>query len=92
MSKLVIVESPTKAGTIKKYLGKGYNVVASMGHVIDLPKSQIAIDFENNSYNIDEIHQKTNIPISVLNQKLLLMELSEKIMKLPGNNYRKIMK
>ena len=47
---------------------------------------------ENNSYNIDEIHQKTNIPISVLNQKLLLMELSEKIMKLPGNNYRKIMK
>ena len=47
---------------------------------------------ENDSYNIDEIHQKTNIPISVLNQKLLLMELSEKIMKMPGNNYRKIMK
>ena len=47
-SKLVIVESPSKATTIKKYLGKGYNVVASMGHVIDLPKSQIAIDFENN--------------------------------------------
>lgn len=47
-SKLVIVESPSKATTIKKYLGKGYTVVASMGHVIDLPKSQIAIDFENN--------------------------------------------
>ena len=47
-SKLVIVESPSKASTIKKYLGKGYNVIASMGHVIDLPKSQIAIDFENN--------------------------------------------
>ena len=46
--KLVIVESPSKASTIKKYLGKGYSVVASMGHIIDLPKSQIAIDFENN--------------------------------------------
>ena len=47
-SKLVIVESPSKATTIKKYLGKGYTVIASMGHVIDLPKSQIGIDFENN--------------------------------------------
>ena len=46
--KLVIVESPSKAGTIKKYLGKGYNVMASMGHVIDLPKSQLGIDEENN--------------------------------------------
>jgi len=46
--KLLIVESPSKAGTIKKYLGKGYNVMASMGHVIDLPKSQLGIDTENN--------------------------------------------
>jgi len=46
--KLVIVESPSKATTIKKYLGKGYNVMASMGHVIDLPKSQLGIDEENN--------------------------------------------
>ncbi len=46
--KLVIVESPSKATTIKKYLGKGYNVIASMGHIIDLPKSQLAIDVENN--------------------------------------------
>jgi len=45
--KLVIVESPSKASTIKKYLGSGYNVVASMGHVIDLPKSQLGIDVEN---------------------------------------------
>lgn len=46
--KLVIVESPSKASTIKKYLGKGYTVMASMGHVIDLPKSQLGIDEENN--------------------------------------------
>lgn len=45
---LVIVESPSKAGTIKKYLGKNYKVVASMGHLVDLPKSQIGIDLEDN--------------------------------------------
>ncbi len=45
--KLLIVESPAKAGTIKKYLGKDYTVVASMGHVIDLPKSQLGVDTEN---------------------------------------------
>ena len=48
LKKLVIVESPSKATTIKKYLGKGYSVVASMGHIIDLPKSQLAVDIDNN--------------------------------------------
>ncbi|MDR2021108.1 MAG: type I DNA topoisomerase [Treponema sp.] len=45
---LVIVESPAKAKTIEKYLGSGYTVKASMGHLIDLPKSRLAIDVEHN--------------------------------------------
>ena len=45
---LVIVESPAKAKTIKKYLGKNYTVEASMGHVRDLPKSTLGIDTEHN--------------------------------------------
>ncbi|MBR4791513.1 MAG: type I DNA topoisomerase [Treponema sp.] len=44
---LVIVESPAKAHTIEKYLGPGYTVKASMGHLIDLPKSRMAIDIDN---------------------------------------------
>lgn len=45
---LVIVESPAKAKTIEKYLGKKYKVVASMGHVRDLPRSQMGVDVEDN--------------------------------------------
>ncbi|MFA9381194.1 MAG: type I DNA topoisomerase [Acetanaerobacterium sp.] len=45
---LVIVESPAKAKTIKKYLGSGYEVVASMGHIRDLPKSKLGVDVDNN--------------------------------------------
>ena len=44
---LIIVESPAKAKTIEKYLGTDYTVKASMGHLIDLPKSRIAIDIEH---------------------------------------------
>ena len=43
---LVIVESPSKAKTIEKYLGPGYEVKASMGHVRDLPKSKLGVDLE----------------------------------------------
>lgn len=46
--KLVIVESPTKAKTISKFLGKGYKIESSFGHIRDLPKSKLAIDIEHN--------------------------------------------
>lgn len=45
---LIIVESPAKAKTIEKYLGSRYKVLASMGHLIDLPKSRIGVDVDNN--------------------------------------------
>lgn len=44
---LVIVESPSKAKTIEKYLGRSYKVVASLGHIRDLPKSKMGVDIEN---------------------------------------------
>ena len=44
---LVIVESPSKAKTVEKYLGKGYKVEASMGHIRDLPKSKLGVDVDN---------------------------------------------
>ncbi|MBQ8194436.1 MAG: type I DNA topoisomerase [Oscillospiraceae bacterium] len=47
MADLVILESPSKAKTVKKYLGDGYDVIASTGHIIDLPKSKMGVDIEN---------------------------------------------
>lgn len=47
MSKLVIVESPTKVKSIKKYLGSDFEVMASMGHIRDLPKSNLGVDIEH---------------------------------------------
>jgi len=49
---LVVVESPSKAKTIKKYLGKGFQVIASNGHIKDLPKSKLGVDIDDN-FNID---------------------------------------
>ena len=60
-SALVVVESPAKAKTIGKYLGSGYVVKASVGHVRDLPKSKIGVDFENGfepSYEVIEGKKK----------------------------------
>lgn len=59
---LVIVESPAKWKTIEKFLGKDYRVVASMGHIRDLPQKSLGIDIENNftpEYNISEDKEKT---------------------------------
>src|SRR5512132_353403 len=47
---LVIVESPAKAKTIKKYLGRSFDVRASVGHVKDLPKSKMGVDIEGGSF------------------------------------------
>ena len=47
MANLVIIESPYKAPTIKNYLGSNYKVVASKGHLRDLPKSTLGVDIEN---------------------------------------------
>jgi DNA topoisomerase-1 len=52
---LLIVESPAKGKTIEKYLGKGYTVAASMGHLIDLPKSRLAIDVESGTFEPEYI-------------------------------------
>ena len=59
---LIVVESPTKVKTIKKFLGDNFNVVASMGHIKDLPKSKLGIDLENNfepTYDLIEAKKKT---------------------------------
>ncbi|MBQ3032856.1 MAG: type I DNA topoisomerase, partial [Deferribacterales bacterium] len=58
---LVIVESPAKAKTIEKYLGSGYKVAASVGHIIDLPPGELAVDIENGfkpTYAVIEGKQK----------------------------------
>lgn len=77
MSKsLVIVESPSKAKTINKYLGKNYKVVASVGHIKNLPKSKISVDFENDyklTYEIIPGKEK------VINELLELSRNSENI-------------
>ena len=46
--KLVVVESPAKARTIERYLGEDYSVMATIGHVMDLPKSKLGVDVEKN--------------------------------------------
>jgi len=58
---LVVVESPTKVKTIKKYLGADYNVAATVGHIKDLPEKEIGIDIENDftpEYNLIPGKQK----------------------------------
>ena len=52
---LVVVESPSKAKTINKYLGSEYKVISSLGHIIDLPKSKLGVDIENNYSPLYEV-------------------------------------
>lgn len=54
-SNLVIVESPTKAKTIEKYLGKEFEVMSSFGHIVDLPKKEMGIDISNNFKPVYEV-------------------------------------
>ncbi len=62
MSKLVIVESPSKIKSIKKVLGSGYEIMASMGHVRDLPTSKLGVDIENNfKLNYETIAGKKDV-------------------------------
>ncbi len=60
--KLVIVESPSKAKTIKKYLGSGYEVIASQGHIIDLPASRMGVDTDND-FKAEYIKMKGKAPV-----------------------------
>ncbi len=72
MSNLVIVESPAKAKTIKKYLGKDYEVVASMGHVRDLPSARLSVDLNNNfapRYEVIKGKEKLVDELVALSQK-----------------------
>ena len=75
MAKLVIVESPAKAKTIGKYLGPGYKVTASMGHVRDLPASQLGIDVE---------HGYTPKYITIKGKQKLVKELKTEAKKADG--------
>src|SRR5947199_2236644 len=65
---LVVVESPAKAKTINKYLGRDYKVIASMGHVRDLPKSKLGVDVDNDFAEQYE---------SLLSRKKVLKELKD---------------
>ena len=73
MSTLVILESPTKAHTVKGFLGKGYKVIASNGHVRDLPKSTLGVDIENNFENPAKVKEfiKNNPEIRTQFSKIL---------------------
>jgi DNA topoisomerase-1 len=73
MKTLVIVESPAKGTTIEKYLGKGYTVAASMGHLIDLPKSRLAIDVDAGTFEPEYI--------TVRGKAKILKELKQKAKK-----------
>jgi len=72
--KLIIVESPTKANTIKKFLGKGYEVLSSFGHIRDLPKNELGVDVENNFEPKYVIPVKSRKAINAIKKEALKSE------------------
>jgi DNA topoisomerase-1 len=69
-TKLVIVESPAKAKTIQKYLGRDFRVEASMGHVRDLPKSDLGVDIEHNFEPVYEVAKGKEKVVSTLKKSI----------------------
>ncbi|OGM75015.1 DNA topoisomerase I, partial [Candidatus Woesebacteria bacterium RIFOXYA1_FULL_38_9] len=67
--KLIIVESPTKAKTLARFLGDGYVIEATMGHIKDLPKSKLGVDVENNFLPDFELVEKRSKEIAVLKRQ-----------------------
>ena len=84
-TKLVILESPNKIKTVKGYLGKNYKVIASQGHVRDLPKSTLGIDVENEftPKNIQTKDSRANlvyaVKIAVKNDRRLKLGLAGEV-------------
>jgi DNA topoisomerase-1 len=68
--KLVIVESPAKAKTIQKYLGRGFRVEASMGHVRDLPKSDLGVDIDDNFKPVYEVAKGKEKVVAALKKSI----------------------
>ena len=73
---LVIVESPAKAKTIQKYLGNGYEVIASMGHVRDLPKSKLGVDVENSLKTLPKKATKFTLQLTLTERARLFHGIS----------------
>src|SRR5690349_698200 len=68
--KLVIVESPAKARTIQKYLGRGFRVKASMGHVRDLPKSDLGVDIDKDFAPVYEVAKGKEKVVAALKKSI----------------------
>ena len=73
---LVIVESPAKSATIKKFLGEGFEVKASFGHVVDLPQKEMGIDVE---HNFAPKYQVSPDKIKVVNELKALAKKATKV-------------
>ena len=76
---LVVVESPAKAKTINKYLGRDYKVMASMGHIRDLPKSKLGVDVDN---DFEEKYEE------LVSRKKVIKELKDAARTRPTSTWR----